>query len=693
VRTRTGLSNLQLFSVGNLPELAETEPNSIAEEAQSIALNTTINGTVLPEDVDFFAFDLEANARLAVEIEGIRLGGGELFDPKLRLFDPTGHEIIAEDDTQLFRQDAGFVYIAPQAGRYLVAVSEASYGGSGNSHYRLHAGNFPRPFSVTPLGGAPGETLAVQWLGDPGVGEGQVIVPEAPPGTTQSVPAIAESGIAPTELPFRIFSHAGVRETEPNNAPDTATRGTIPGAFDGVIAEKGDIDYFAFDATKGQVFDVRVWARALGSPLDSILHLRKLDNSAITGDDDAAAVDSQMRITIPEDGTYAFSVYDHLQRGGATFAYRIEAEPVQPKLSLKLVENRPVSLTVPQGNQSYLLISAARADFDGPIKVDLLDLPAGLSYTADLLPQGQGTVPVLVSAAPDAPVDGALARVQGTWTQEGNPQPLTGELREEIRLIEGRNDTTFFGRPVDRLAIAVSEPAPFSVEVAPVQAPFVHGGARNLIVKVNRKEGFADAIALAFPWLPPGIGGGTATLPGDQNQAEIRLEVRDAPVGRYKIFVSAQAAGYTLCTPWAEIEVQEPWVRFNLAAVETEKGKPIEMKASLEQKHPFEGSFEVRLINLPKGVNVPPLEFNAASTELTFPLDVTSEAPAGKFENIMALAYIAYNGEQIQHISGNASLKVYEPLPPELAAQAPPPPPPAAEEAPKPQRKTRFPQT
>ena len=42
-------------------------------------------------------------------------------------------KIIAEDDSQLFRQDAGYVYVAKEDGRHVVGVNEASFGGSGDS--------------------------------------------------------------------------------------------------------------------------------------------------------------------------------------------------------------------------------------------------------------------------------------------------------------------------------------------------------------------------------------------------------------------------------------------------------------------------------------------------------------------------------------------------------------------------------
>lgn len=108
VRTNSGISNVRIFSVGALPEMLETEPNSDAAHAQAVALGTTVNGVAQYEDVDYFVLDLAAGQKLAAEVEAIRLGH-ELFDAKLRLFAPSGGEIVSEDDTAAMRQDAAFV--------------------------------------------------------------------------------------------------------------------------------------------------------------------------------------------------------------------------------------------------------------------------------------------------------------------------------------------------------------------------------------------------------------------------------------------------------------------------------------------------------------------------------------------------------------------------------------------------------
>jgi hypothetical protein len=79
VRTASGVSELRTFWVGALPMVEEKEPNSDFSQPQKIALDVTVAGTIENEDVDYFRVELKKGERLAVELEGMRLGEA-MFD-------------------------------------------------------------------------------------------------------------------------------------------------------------------------------------------------------------------------------------------------------------------------------------------------------------------------------------------------------------------------------------------------------------------------------------------------------------------------------------------------------------------------------------------------------------------------------------------------------------------------------------
>ena len=165
IRTASGLSNLRTFSVGPLAEIKETEPNNDFAAPQKINLDSTVNGVVENEDVDYFAVEAKQGERITAELEGLRLGL-TFFDPYVAILDTKRFELTRSDDAPLVRQDCVASIVAPADGTYIVQVRETSFGGNGSCAYRVHVGRFPRPTAVLPLGGKPGEVLDVQLLGD-----------------------------------------------------------------------------------------------------------------------------------------------------------------------------------------------------------------------------------------------------------------------------------------------------------------------------------------------------------------------------------------------------------------------------------------------------------------------------------------------------------------------------------------------
>ena len=73
IRTQHGITGFRTIFVGALPGVKEVEPNNYIAEAQAIEKNVTVEGIVLPEDVDLFKVSGKKGERLSVEIEATRL--------------------------------------------------------------------------------------------------------------------------------------------------------------------------------------------------------------------------------------------------------------------------------------------------------------------------------------------------------------------------------------------------------------------------------------------------------------------------------------------------------------------------------------------------------------------------------------------------------------------------------------------
>ena len=204
VRTASGISDYRTIYVGHLPALPEKEPNQ-PESPQQIGLNHTVVGVIGSEDVDCYAVDLKQGQRLAVEVEGIRLGTA-LLDVSTIIFGPDGERIVETDDTPLVGLDAASSIVAESDGTHVVLVRDSSYAGGGSYYYRAHIGTFPRPLSVYPAGGKLGSEVSVRFIGDAaGPFSNTFTLPkEASPSF--GIFANDDGGLAPSANPFRLRS-------------------------------------------------------------------------------------------------------------------------------------------------------------------------------------------------------------------------------------------------------------------------------------------------------------------------------------------------------------------------------------------------------------------------------------------------------------------------------------------------------
>ena len=60
--------------MGALAEVKEAEPNNDFAQPQKINLDSTVNGVVENEDVDYFGVEAKKGERITAELEGLRLG-------------------------------------------------------------------------------------------------------------------------------------------------------------------------------------------------------------------------------------------------------------------------------------------------------------------------------------------------------------------------------------------------------------------------------------------------------------------------------------------------------------------------------------------------------------------------------------------------------------------------------------------
>ncbi|RMG01308.1 MAG: peptidase [Planctomycetota bacterium] len=679
VRTASGISNLMTFHVGPYPIVDEEEPNNDFAEPQPIESNVTVHGVVVEEDVDYFAVQAKAGERLNVEIEGVRLGL-TFFDPAVAILDRGRFVLASSDDTPLARQDAACGIVVPKDDTYIIQVRESSFRGSNQCRYRLHVGRFPRPTAVFPPGGKSGETLHVRYLGDPaGAWEGDLSLPNDVADTWKHFPE--QDGLfAPSPLYLRVNDLPNVVEQEPNDAVGQATVGTIPAGFAGIIEKEGDIDHFRFAAKKGQRFDIRVFARTLRSPLDSVLSVHAADGKTIGSNDDSGSPDSYYRLNVPSDGEYVVRVRDHLFRGGDDFVYRIEVTPVVPKLTMGLPERtqyQDVTIAVPRGNRFAALVSATREDFGVDVTPMWKDLPKGVSAEVVPIPNGRPSAAVLFTAADDAPLAGSLAVLEGV--AKVGDREIRGSLLQRTSLVRGQNNREIWEYRQDRAATAVVEAVPCSIRIVPPKVPIVQGGSMKLRIVADYQEGFDGPVTVQMLSLPPGVSApASVTIPKGKNEVVMPLTANpNATVGTWKIVALGRfdtgGGPILVSTQLVELETAAPYVAFTYPQAAIEHGQTITLPIAVEVKTPFEGKAKVELLGLPSGITTEPREIDAQAKQCVFPLTADDKAPVGLHKSLVCRVTIIQQEEPIVHMLRGGTLRIQKPRPAPAAQPQPKP--------------------
>ncbi len=683
IRTKSGISHLRPFFVGQFPNADEVEPNNDFDAPQAATKNTTIEGVVQNEDVDYYKVALKKGERLSVEVDGLRLGY-TVFDPYIAVLNKDRFELASSDDTILHRQDGFLTMTAPEDGDYTVMIRESSYRGGGNNFYRLHIGSFRRPEAVYPSGGKAGTVTKVRFIDRTGESFEEDV--KLPAEVDERYMLLSKSQEpAPSGNPFRISAFDNALEVEPN--ADIATATPVPGdpiALNGIIGEAKDVDFFKIPLKKGMRLDLRCFAQTLGSPLDPIIGIMNEKGGSLGANDDGGGIrrlDSKLTVNIPADGNYFIRVTDHLERGGPTFVYRLEVTASEPELAFSSPEysvndtHLRQFIAVPRGGRYATLVNVSRNNVSGDFKWQAPNLPAGIKLLNDVMPGALPNTPLLFEAAADAPLGGAAVPVKLTAVDAA--VKTVGRLRQEFDMVRSGN-VRYYAEIDDHLPVAVVEEAPYSLEIVKPTVPLVAQGLMDLKVVARRKEGFKAPIRVFMMWKPPGVSSlGEATIPEGQNECSFVLDANAAvAAGKWNFVVMGEAeAGngrvYN-ASPFCEVTTAPAYVTAPaMALVAVEQGQETEFTCKLEAAQPFTGDAEAQVVGVPDTIAIEGARVNKDTKEVSFKVKTTDKSPIGKQGNLFVMIKVPVEGGTTTHrVAIGSTLRIDKPRPAPVAAPA-----------------------
>ncbi len=694
VRCRSGISFARNFWVSQFPNHDEVEPNDDFAAPQKIPMNVTIEAEAKPEETDYYLVSVKKGERISVEVEGLRINNipqNIAIDPYVSILNKDRFEIASADGSALLKQESILSIVAPEDGDYIVEVRDSAYQGRGR--YRAHIGHFPRPTGIYPAGGKPGTEMEFSLLGDvKGAYKAKIKLPEKADNDTFGVFAAHEGLLPPSPNNVRISPLENALEVEPNNTHTeaAAVAGALPLAFNGILQQEGDVDFFKFTAKKDQSFQFRVFANSIGSPVDPVLTIYNEKMGSLGSSDDADGTkDSRVDFKAPADGTYFVRINDMLSRGGADFVYRIETISPPPGIDVTMPEmirnefQHMKQFNVPQGGYYAMVVNTARRGVAGDLKVEMPALPAGVTMVSGTVPRSVSQFPILLKAAPDAPVGGGLFDLVVKTVEGANP--VSGKFVQTLDLVRGpQNGVPYYTKPFDKLPVAVAEATPFSVTIDQPKVPIVRNGTMKLKVRAHREEGYDNRITVRFPWLPPGISS-PATMIFPEKATEIEYELNanaNAEINEWNLTVIAESDGgkgvmYN-AAPFINLSVEEPFVNVKLTMTSAKQGETVEMVAEVEHLRDYTAEGQVQLYGLPAHSTAEARPVKSGVESLSFPIVTTDKTPVGQHKGVFCTVTLMQDGEPIVHRLAMGSVFRVDPKPKEVAAAPAPAAKPAA---------------
>jgi hypothetical protein len=588
-----GASNRFRFTVGQLPEIKEIEPNSEKSKAQKLdSLPVLINGQIMQGDLDYYRFAAKAGQKLVIRAEARKIlpfiadAVPGWTDACLTLYDAGGKQLASVDDFR-FKPDPVLFYEVPKDGEYLVEIRDIIFRGRADFVYRLSIGTLPYLTHLYPLGGRRNTTAKVQLFGaNLPTQTLDLALPDDSPAVRYV--DVKQGGIVSNALPFAVGDYPEVEEREPNDKFSDAMRVPVPVTINGRIDRPDDEDHFVFSAKAGERLVLEVYARRLDSPLDSILTLFNSKEQELAENDDTVDVneplvthhaDSRLVFKVPTDGDYTVRLRDVQGKGGPEYAYRLTIAPVRPDFTLHLSPDNP---QVGQGDTTMLLVTAVRKDgFDGRIKLAAHDLPPEFAVSNAVIEPGRIETFMTLTAPANAPLGLSSPTLTGEATVDGQTitrKALPGE--EQMQAFSFR-----FTVPSQEMLLAVTESPPFTLSVSlPPEQKVVEipqGGEAQVTVKVTRKpppppENKPEAkpadkpgdkppakdadqpkkkppakeepmpritLTATDPAPPPGVSIKTAFIPPDQDQTTVTITA--APSARPDVIQNLVLSGTT----------------------------------------------------------------------------------------------------------------------------------------------------
>lgn len=646
-----GVSNLKLFCVDDLPNVAEAAGNGTLKTPQEVTIPCAIDGVVDNLTRDFFKFKAEKGQLITLEVLARRLGSP--LDASLYIYKENGTEIAYSDDAEGLSSDPQIAFKAPEAASYIVEVRDIRYAGSGNHRYRLRIGDFPAVQMALPIAVPRGQKSRIDFAGvsvEDAAPAWLEAAADALPGWT--VVNSKRSGGKSSAFAYAELSATGeVVDHEPNDTIDQAQALSLGQQISGRLDKPKDTDKYRIEAKAGQRFIFTGLTRSLAAPTDMILRILDAKGNQVAMADDDGKAEGKLNYAFPADGVYYLEIGELNKRGGSQYAYRVAVDEYRP--GFKLAANVD-TLNVPAGGTIAVTVTSARLDYGGPIDLQLTGLPAGLTSVPTRIGPGLNAAVLTVTAAKDAPA-GGLAHVQlvGKATIGDKVFETTSDVEEALR---GQWSGTRLIPPTVSKAMALGVAPAGKLALRTEPAEIVFGKELKATVKViaERGEGIDEAIALTTDPAQNALPGGIALAlkPIDKGQNEVVLEFTandQAPLGPFTVvLVATHKKGndtVAAVVPGIAYKTDVPFTVAVAGGNKLAKGAQLPVKVTVTRNPAYAGEIKLTIDKATAGLTAAEVVIPADKSEADLVLSAAADAAAGPAPELRVNAVSPANGK------------------------------------------------
>ncbi|MCM8776970.1 MAG: PPC domain-containing protein [Candidatus Omnitrophica bacterium] len=422
LQTPRGITNPLCFQIGAIPEVLEEEPNDPTIEGLPVqGIPVVFNGQIMPGDVDRFRFNAHKGQNLVIEVYARGLipymadAVPGWFQATLTLYNSQGKKIAYIDDYR-FSPDPVMFFNVPEDGDYTIEIKDALYRGREDFVYRLSISERPFVTSIFPLGGKERNKATVS-LNGINIPEKYLLIDTSPGPFIRKTFLYNQHGQSNPIL-YTVDSLPEHNESRHNNSIDDAEYITLPKTINGRIERQGDVDIFKFECPSNFELVAEVYARRLGSPLDSLLRVVDSSGRILVWNDDkpdkASGLnthhsDSYIHFKIPKSGTYFIQISDAQGYGGEEYTYRLRLSSPQPDYNVIVT---PSAINIPTGSSIPFDVYVIHKDgFNEAIELSLKDMPEGFILSGNRIPAGKKFIRMTITAPAQFPSTPSLLKI------------------------------------------------------------------------------------------------------------------------------------------------------------------------------------------------------------------------------------------------------------------------------------------